>query len=101
GGDRIFPKGFNVGTVMKVTPGSDLFLNIRVKPAVNLSKLEEVLVVTEVPQKEPAVDQAGSARAVDILAQRLPSVPEKPPDATPPPATANGTKPEAKPNPNP
>jgi len=101
GGDRIFPKGFNVGTVMNVTPGSDLFLNIRVKPAVNLSKLEEVLVVTEVPQKEPAVDQAGSARAVDILAQRLPSVPDKAPESSTPPANANGTKPEAKPNANP
>ena len=30
GGDQIFPKGITVGTVMKVTPGADLFLNIRV-----------------------------------------------------------------------
>ena len=32
GGDQIFPKGITVGTVMKVSPGADLFLNIRVKP---------------------------------------------------------------------
>jgi rod shape-determining protein MreC len=102
GGDRIFPKGFNVGTVMKVSPGLDLFLNIRVKPAVNLTRLEEVLVITQVQEKEPAVDQSGvPVRAVDILAQRLPSVPDKPAEAAPT-APSNGTKPgEAKPNPNP
>src|SRR5689334_13710887 len=115
GGDRIFPKGFNVGTVMKVAPGADLFLNIRVKPAVNLTKLEEVLVITQVQEKEPAVDQSGPVRAVDILAQRLPSVPEKPAEASPT-TPANGTtpaetkpksipvdaqKPPAKPNGNP
>jgi len=101
GGDRIFPKGFNVGTVMKVTPGSDLFLNIRVKPAVNLTKLEEVLVITQVQEKQPAMDQSVTVRAVDILAQRLPSVPDKPAEATPTTPT-NGTKPpETKPNANP
>ena len=41
GGDRIFPKGLPVGTVTKVGNGADLFLNIRVRPAANLSKLEE------------------------------------------------------------
>ncbi len=102
GGDRIFPKGFNVGTVMKVSPGSDLFLNIRVKPAVNLTRLEEVLVITQVQEKEPAVDQSGvPVRAVDILAQRLPSVPDKPAEAAPT-VPSNATKPgEAKPNANP
>jgi rod shape-determining protein MreC len=78
GGDRIFPKGLPVGTVTKVSPGTDFFLNIRVKPAANLSKLEEVLVVTSVEEKEPTVNEAGSVRAADILAQRLPSVPDKP-----------------------
>ena len=33
GGDQIFPKGLPVGTVTKVSPGSELFLNIRVKPS--------------------------------------------------------------------
>ena len=32
GGDGIFPKGLLVGTVTKVSPGSELFLNIRVRP---------------------------------------------------------------------
>jgi rod shape-determining protein MreC len=39
GGDQIFPKGLPIGTVMKVGNGKDLFLNIRIKPAANLSKL--------------------------------------------------------------
>jgi len=93
GGDRIFPKGLPVGTVKEVNPGSDLFLNIRVRPAANLNKLEEVLVVTKLVEQEPAQLDAGQMKAVDILAQRLPSVPDKqaaaeaaktqPPAATP------------------
>src|SRR5580704_6013584 len=43
GGDRIFPKGLPVGTVAKVAAGKDLFLNIKVRSAADLSKLEEVL----------------------------------------------------------
>lgn len=78
GGDRIFPKGLPVGTVSKVSNGKDLFLNIKIKPAANLSKLEEVLVLVE-KQDRQAVAEEKRVRASDILAQRLPSVPEKPP----------------------
>jgi rod shape-determining protein MreC len=78
GGDGIFPKGLLVGRVTKVMPGSELFLNIRVRPAANLSKLEEVLVVTKIDERQVEPDQTGPARAVDILAQRLPGVPSKP-----------------------
>jgi rod shape-determining protein MreC len=84
GGDGIFPKGLPVGSVMKVTQGSELFLNIRVRPAANLSKLEEVLVVTKIDERQAEPDQTGAARAVDILAERLPSVPAKAPDASKP-----------------
>ena len=79
GGDRIFPKGLRVGTVTRVSQSPDLFLNIRVKPAANLSKLEEVLVVTKVEEKDISPSTAGPERAADILAQRLPSVPDKAP----------------------
>ena len=79
GGDRIFPKGLPVGTVTQVGNGADLFLSIRVRPAANLSKLEEVLVVTKLVEQEPTQLQTGPVRAADILAQRLPSVPDKPP----------------------
>jgi rod shape-determining protein MreC len=78
GGDRIFPKGLPVGMVTRVSNGPDLFLNIHVRPSANLNKLEEVLVVTKVEDKEPAPSETGPVRAVDILAQRLPSVPDKP-----------------------
>jgi len=78
GGDQIFPKGLPVGTVSKVSTGKDMFLNIQVKPAADLSRLEEVLVVTEKQEKNAAVETGGRVRAADILAQRLPSVPDKP-----------------------
>jgi rod shape-determining protein MreC len=77
GGDQVFPKGLPVGTVTKVSTGADLFLNVRIKPAANLSKLEEVLVITKKEERMPSLAGTGGARAVDILAQRLPSVPEK------------------------
>ncbi len=81
GGDGIFPKGLLVGRVTKVSQGSDLFLNIHVRPAADLSKLEEVLVVTKIDERQAEPDQTGAARAVDILAERLPGVPSKPENA--------------------
>jgi rod shape-determining protein MreC len=78
GGDQIFPKGLPVGTVSKVSPGREMFLNIQVKPAADLSRLEEVLVVTEKQEQKAVVDSGTRVRAADILAQRLPSVPDKP-----------------------
>ena len=77
GGDRIFPKGLPVGTVASVAPGKDLFLNIRVIPAAHLDRLEEVLVVTHITEKMPDAKELGPLRASDILAERLPTVPNK------------------------
>jgi rod shape-determining protein MreC len=91
GGDQIFPKGLQVGTVSKVGKGKDLFLNIRIKPATNLGKLEEVLVVVEKQERQAVAEDSSRVRAADILAQRLPSVPDKPPaDANAASAPANG-----------
>ena len=81
GGDGIFPKGLLVGRVTKVSPGSELFLNIRVRPAADLSRLEEVLVVTKIDERQAEPGQTGATRAVDILAERLPTVPAKPENA--------------------
>src|SRR5215469_14264612 len=81
GGDQIFPKGLPVGNVAKVTRGSE-FLEVTVKPASALNHLEEVLVITKKAEREPAVSTAGTPlRAADILAQRLPTVPDTPPPA--------------------
>ena len=83
GGDRIYPKGYAVGTVISSMPDkdNDPFLAIKIKPAANLNRLEEVLVITKM--MEDAQPSAGPApmRAADILSQRLPSVPKQDPNA--------------------
>jgi len=97
GGDRIFPKGLPIGTVTGAAPGRDLFLNIRVKPSAALGRVEEVLVITKVVEKEAESDQAaGPVRAADILAQRLPTVERKAPSAPPTPGAAAPPSPTPK-----
>jgi rod shape-determining protein MreC len=91
GGDQIFPKGLPIGIVTKVGNGKDLFLNITVKPAANLSKLEEVLVLVENKERQTTAEENVHIRASDILAQRLPSVPDKPAEASPAAGTTAGT----------
>ncbi len=113
GGDRIFPKGLAIGKVVESSGGKDMFLNIRVVPAADLSKIEEVLVVTKVVERPRTDDETnGPVKASDILAERLPSVPQKTEDPNPKPenaagpapagskpATAAPPKPETSPNP--
>jgi rod shape-determining protein MreC len=79
GGDRVFPKGLPVGTVINVAPDRerDPFLSIRVKPAVNIGRLEEVLVVTQLAERQGTTEASGPIRAADMLAQRLPSAKKK------------------------
>jgi rod shape-determining protein MreC len=118
GGDRIYPKGYAVGTVISSTPDreNDPFLAIKIKPAADLSRLEEVLVITKMAEDTQAGEGPTPMRAADILSQRLPSVPKQDPNAvkspggtttgapaatsSPPPAKANkpaGTGTEQKP----
>ena len=115
GGDRIYPKGLPVGTVSHVSPDHDNepFLAVKVKPAADLSRLEEVLVVTKVAQETPQqTGQAANVRAADILSERLPSVPKPEetkkagaakttapavPSPTPSAPGTSGTKPAANP----
>ena len=79
GGDQIFPKGLPLGRVAKVAGAdSGLFLNVKVKPAANLGRLEEVLVVLAKQEHQATAAGTGRVRTVDIMAQRLPSVPDKP-----------------------
>ena len=80
GGDGVFPKGLPVGKVTKVMQGGEL-LYIQVRPSASLGRLEEVLVITKMDERQTQTDQAGAGRAADILAQRLPSVPVKPENA--------------------
>lgn len=101
GGDQIFPKGLPVGTVSSIKPGREMFLNIKIRPSADLNRVEEVLVITQKQEREPAVEESGNrVRAADILAQRLPSVPDKPetPAVTPAQAgtvSSGATKPPA------
>ena len=81
GGDQIFPKGLPVGTIGEVKRGGE-FLQVRVKPAAALNHLEEVLVITKKQEREPETTNVSSMRAADILAQRLPQVPDKPMETT-------------------
>jgi len=104
GGDRIYPKGYAVGTVIGATPDrdNDPFLVIKIKPAADLNRLEEVLVITEMADNSrSAASGPAPMRAADILSQRLPSVPKVDPNApkTPGGATANVPAATASPTP--
>lgn len=60
----VFPKGLLVGTVQEVVRGSSgLFQRVEVEPAVNFSRLEEVLVVIQPPPEKPAM--AGSQKRLE------------------------------------
>jgi len=60
----VFPKGLLVGTVQEVVRGSSgLFQRVEVEPAVNFSRLEEVLVVIQPPAEKPAM--AGSQKRLE------------------------------------
>jgi rod shape-determining protein MreC len=78
GGDGIFPRGLAVGAVQKVVSDPEgTLVNILVKPAANLSRLEEVLVITSTGSQMPSQMQDDLSQAeqktADILAERLPS----------------------------
>ena len=60
GGDLIFPRGLPVGVVEKVVPDPerDSFIDIIVKPAAHLDRLDEVLVITSTePRFSPQEQQ--------------------------------------------
>ena len=74
GMDRIFPRDFPVGTIVEIKPGNP-FKQIRVRPAANLERLEEVIVLLTLhplelrtesesaSQRIPATNTAGQAPA--------------------------------------
>ncbi len=101
GGDQIFPRGLPVGAVEKVVndPDRDGFINVIIKPAAHLDRLDEVLVITDTEprfstqqQQDIATsDQMKSADAAAlteqrkaslIMAERLPGLTD--PNAPPP-----------------
>lgn len=50
--DGIYPKGFPIGEIVAVERGQGLYQVVRIRPAVDFSAVEEVLVVVE-PQPAP------------------------------------------------
>jgi rod shape-determining protein MreC len=52
--DGIYPKGFVIGKVESVDRGTGIYKIIRVRPAVDFNRLEEVLVVTIPPETSSA-----------------------------------------------
>jgi len=107
GGDGVFPRGLAVGTIQSIAldPANQPFTLITLQPAVNLSQLDEVLIVTgTAPALSPqAQDLAADplAHAADVSAERLPSLhgddPPPPDDGTPPPDNSTSLVPKPKP----
>ena len=104
GGDQIFPRGLPVGVVQKVVrdPDRDSFIQIIVKPAAHLDRLDEVLVITSTqprfsPQEQQDVATSEQVkgpeaaaikeqkRASEIMAEHLPGLidPNLPPEQQP------------------
>ena len=104
GGDLVFPRGLPVGEVEKVVrdPERDAFIDVIVKPAAHLNRLDEVLVITNTEarfspdqQQDLATSEAvmgaeaaaikDQLKASQIMAERLPGLidPNLPPDQQP------------------
>lgn len=103
GGDRIYPKGYAVGTVISSTPDrdNDPFLAIKIKPAADLNRLEEVLVITKMAEQTQSATGSEPMRAADILSQRLPSIPKQDANAPKVPGGTTTAGPGATPSPTP
>jgi rod shape-determining protein MreC len=93
GGDLVFPRGLPVGEVVRVQPDPDRdsFIDVIVKPAAHLDRLEEVLVITstephfsaeqqqdlttsEVLKGAEAATFKEQRNASQIMAERLPGL---------------------------
>jgi rod shape-determining protein MreC len=98
GGDLIFPRGLAVGAVDRVVrdPDRDGLIDILLKPAAHLDRLDEVLVITSTqprfsPREQQDVTDSQQAAANDpvkasaIMAEKLPGLvdPNVPADQQP------------------
>ncbi len=104
GGDLIFPRGLPVGVVEKVVrdPDRDAFIDVMVRPAAHLERLDEVLVITSTeprfsPQQQQDLSVSAAEeesvpaavkdqmKASEIMAEKLPGLidPNLPPDQQP------------------
>ena len=75
GMDRIFPKDLPVGTITEVKPGNP-FKQIRVRPAANLERLEEVLVLLTLHPLEVQKPAEAGTEAGEKSVPEQPQVPK-------------------------
>jgi rod shape-determining protein MreC len=59
GGDQVYPRGLPVGAVQKIVPDPDRdsFIDVLIKPAAALDRLDEVLVITSTQPRFSPQDQ--------------------------------------------
>jgi rod shape-determining protein MreC len=81
GGDQVYPRGLPVGVVESIAPDPDHqpYTAIRVRPAVDLDRVEEVLVITGTqadltPAAQQDLAAAEAQHAADLSAERLPGI---------------------------
>ena len=100
GGDQVYPRGLPVGTVESIAPdpSNQPYTAIVVRPAADLNRVEEVLVITGTQSDLPAdaeqdLAAAQAQHAADLSAERLPGIHDDQP------AGAAGTTPATPPAP--
>jgi rod shape-determining protein MreC len=98
GGDQVYPRGLPVGVIESIAPDPDHqpYTAIVVRPAVNLNRVEEVLVITGTQSDLPADAQqdlsaAEAQHAADLSAERLPGIHDDQPPGTAPATPAAGS----------
>lgn len=94
--DQIYPKGFVIGTIEAVERGSGTYHEIVVRPSVDFSRLEEVLVVTTPP---PAITAAQIAAEAEAMATEQRQPQNQAPERAPAPAGPPSNRPSAGPGP--
>lgn len=89
--DRIFPKGIPIGTVESASPGNP-FQIIKVKPAVRLDRLEDVLILLSMQEiqmkKEPPAAASPETSSQPPLAESSPRPSQKSSASAPKPETS-------------
>jgi rod shape-determining protein MreC len=115
GGDMVYPRGIPVGTIesIKLDPENQPYTLITLKPAANLNRLDDVLVVTETsdtldPKTQEELAKDAQVNAAQVNAERLPSLheakdavtddPNAPGSAMPPPDNSRDLVPKPKPS---
>ena len=82
GMDKIFPRDLPVGTITEVKPGNP-FKQIRIKPAANLERLEEVLVLLTLHPLKQSDTAAAAQPASPAAANSAPPQASNPPVSNP------------------